>query len=181
MVFILQERISLLYKMIKKIINIFIVSKRKDVSFIIFFTFIVTFLIARMLVHLIMINYLPEWLMLNINGVHIHHLTYGIILLSVAGFLALIDENRKHLYKISILYGIGLGLSFDEFGMWLHLEDNYWMRTSYDAIIVLCALFLNIIYFDFFWRKIGKVIYISFSFTKNKIKHHHARMKNYFL
>jgi len=50
--------------------------------------------------------------MLNVKGVHVHHLTYGIILLSISGFLALVDTNRKHLYKIALLYGFGLALAF---------------------------------------------------------------------
>ena len=38
------------------------------------------------------------------------------------------------------MYGIGLALTFDEFGMWLHLGGGYWQRASFDAIIVLAAL-----------------------------------------
>ncbi len=142
--------------MIKKLINIFIISKRKDVPFVIFSSFLITFIIARIFVRLIMSGILPQWLMLNVNGVHVHHLTYGIFLLSISGFLALIDHTRKHLYRIALLYGVGLALAFDEFGMWIHLEDDYWMRLSYDAIIILCFVFLNIVYFRFFWVKLGK-------------------------
>jgi hypothetical protein len=31
-------------------------------------------------------------------------------------------------------------LTFDEFGMWLHLGGSYWQRASVDAIIVVAAL-----------------------------------------
>jgi hypothetical protein len=34
-----------------------------------------------------------------------------------------------------------MGLTFDEFGMWLHLGGSYWQRASIDAIIVVAALF----------------------------------------
>ena len=34
-----------------------------------------------------------------------------------------------------------MGLTFDEFGMWLHLGGSYWQRASVDAIIVVAALF----------------------------------------
>jgi hypothetical protein len=40
----------------------------------------------------------------------------------------------------AILYGIGLGLTFDEFGMWLHLGGPYWQRASYDAVITVASL-----------------------------------------
>lgn len=35
---------------------------------------------------------------------------------------------------------MGLALTFDEFGMWLHLGGPYWQRASFDAIIVLAAM-----------------------------------------
>ncbi|MGH9390716.1 MAG: hypothetical protein ACRD1Z_13955, partial [Vicinamibacteria bacterium] len=31
-------------------------------------------------------------------------------------------------------------LTFDEFGMWLHLEDHYWQRASFDAVVVIASL-----------------------------------------
>ena len=41
---------------------------------------------------------------------------------------------------VSIGYAIGPALTFDEFGMWLHLGGGYWQRASFDAIIVLATL-----------------------------------------
>jgi len=46
----------------------------------------------------------------------------------------------------TIAYGIGLALTFDEFGMWLHLGGGYWQRASFDAIIVLAALLALLAY-----------------------------------
>jgi hypothetical protein len=34
-----------------------------------------------------------------------------------------------------------MGLTFDEFGMWLHLGGSYWQRASVDAVIVVAAMF----------------------------------------
>jgi uncharacterized membrane protein YfcA len=33
-----------------------------------------------------------------------------------------------------------MALTFDEFGMWLHLGGSYWQRASVDAIIVVAAV-----------------------------------------
>jgi hypothetical protein len=33
-----------------------------------------------------------------------------------------------------------MALTFDEFGMWLHLGGSYWQRASIDASIVVAAL-----------------------------------------
>lgn len=40
----------------------------------------------------------------------------------------------------AILYGIGLALTFDEFGLWLHLGGSYWQRASFDAVVVIAGL-----------------------------------------
>ena len=40
----------------------------------------------------------------------------------------------------ALAYGIALALTFDEFGMWLHLGGSYWQRASVDAIIVVAAV-----------------------------------------
>jgi hypothetical protein len=34
-----------------------------------------------------------------------------------------------------------MALTFDEFGMWLHLGGSYWQRASVDAVIVVAAVF----------------------------------------
>jgi hypothetical protein len=33
-----------------------------------------------------------------------------------------------------------MALTFDEFGMWLHLGGSYWQRTSVDAVVVVAAI-----------------------------------------
>jgi thiol:disulfide interchange protein len=40
-----------------------------------------------------------------------------------------------------VVYGIGMALTFDEFGMWVRLGGSYWQRASVDAVGVLAALF----------------------------------------
>jgi len=41
----------------------------------------------------------------------------------------------------ALLYGVAMALTFDEFGMWLHLGGSYWQRASVDAVIVISAFF----------------------------------------
>ena len=33
-----------------------------------------------------------------------------------------------------------MALTFDEFGMWLHLGGSYWQRASVDMVIVIAAV-----------------------------------------
>jgi uncharacterized membrane protein YeaQ/YmgE (transglycosylase-associated protein family) len=79
-------------------------------------------------------------LYLFVGGIHVHHLNFGIILLSVVGaYLLLMRPTGRGLRYASIAYGIGLALTFDEFGMWLHLGGSYWARASFDAVVVIAA------------------------------------------
>lgn len=103
-------------------------------------TFLVTFTVARLLVLLIMERKLPDFF-LHIGGTHVHHLNYGIVLLSgVGAWLLLAPPVGRALSTATVLYAVGLALTFDEFGMWLHLGGGYWQRASFDAVTVVAAL-----------------------------------------
>jgi hypothetical protein len=81
-------------------------------------------------------------LYLHVKGTHFHHLNYGIFLLAaVGGYLVFRRPIGRQLNIIAVLYGIGMGLTFDEFGMWIHLGGSYWQRASWDAVTVLAAIF----------------------------------------
>ena len=82
---------------------------------------------------------------LHVGGTHVHHLNYGIILLSAAGaFLIFARPAGRRLSAAAVFYGIGLALTFDEFGMWLHLGGPYWQRASFDAVIVISAVLAHV-------------------------------------
>ena len=120
----------------------------EDVNFWILLSFLPTFILSRLLV------YNMPWLFLNIRGVHIHHFTYGIFILAVSGLLAQNVKDYKWKSLTAFLYGMGLALAFDEYGMWIRLQDNYWVRQSYDAVIIVFAILVNIIYLSIFWKKL---------------------------
>lgn len=73
------------------------------------------------------------------GGLHIHHLVFGIVFMMVAGFVAFAVEPSSPWFEITAgLFGVGMGLTLDEFALWLHLEDVYWAeegRSSVDAVI----------------------------------------------
>jgi len=87
---------------------------------------------------------------LYIKGYHIHHFYWGILLLILSNWMALIKYKRlyKRVFKgmASIMFGGGLGLIVDEFGLLLTMEfgikGNYWASQSYYAIGVVSSLFL---------------------------------------
>jgi len=109
--------------------------------------FLFTFIIARVLVIFIMSGKLPPELFFHVSGTHVHHLNYGIILLSASGaYLIFARPGGRRLSAAAVFYGIGLALTFDEFGMWLHLGGPYWQRASFDAVIVISAVLALIAY-----------------------------------
>src|SRR5205809_8067414 len=99
--------------------------------------FAFTFVLSRILVFLIMSGRMPD-IHSHFRGTHLHHLNYGIFLLAAVGAVLLFRRpTGRWLSATAILYGVGLALTFDEFGMWLHLNAAYWQRASFDAVVVV--------------------------------------------
>jgi hypothetical protein len=73
------------------------------------------------------------------GGLHVHHLVFGIVLMLFAGFLMAIQLDSPWFELSAAAFGIGAGLTLDEYALWLHLEDVYWAeegRRSVDAVII---------------------------------------------
>jgi len=104
------------------------------------FSFVLTFLLARVVVFLIMSRRMPN-LYFFLQGTHVHHLNYGIFLLAAVGaYSVFCRPSGRSAEGTALAYGIAMGLTFDEFGMWLHLGGSYWQRASVDAVIVIAAV-----------------------------------------
>ena len=122
----------------------------KEIPFLILISFLATFAVSRLIV-----NYFPD-LFLQVRGTHVHHFAYGVVLLVLLCYFLLTQpRSSRTRLKLSLIYGVALGLAFDEFGMWIQLEDVYYNRSSYDAIVIISTILLNIVYFDEFWKKWG--------------------------
>jgi hypothetical protein len=73
------------------------------------------------------------------GGLHVHHLVFGIVLMLLAGFVMALQPGSPWFELTAGAFGIGAGLTLDEFALWLHLEDVYWAeqgRRSVDAVVV---------------------------------------------
>jgi hypothetical protein len=83
------------------------------------------------------------------SGVHVHHLVFGIVTMMIAGTLAFVADGRTPFTEICALgFGIGVGLTIDEFALWVRLEDVYWAkegRSSIDATVIAAAAMLLIV------------------------------------
>lgn len=78
------------------------------------------------------------------SGVHLHHFVFGICLMLGAGTLGFaLFASSPGLEICSALFGVGAGLTIDEFALWVYLDDVYWAeegRSSIDAIVLAATL-----------------------------------------
>jgi hypothetical protein len=78
------------------------------------------------------------------TGVHLHHLVFGIVTMMAAGTLGFAALGHSPYAEIcAFLFGVGAGLTIDEFALWVYLDDVYWAeegRSSIDATVIAAAL-----------------------------------------
>ena len=73
------------------------------------------------------------------GGLHVHHLVFGIVLMLLSGFVLALQPGSPWLELVAAVFGVGAGLTLDEYALWLHLDDVYWAeegRRSVDAVVV---------------------------------------------
>ena len=122
----------------------------RGAAFLVLLAFLVSFVLVRTNTRLIRSPKVSWWPgdIETESGLHIHHLVWGISLLLLSGFLAFASNLESPWWQITAAgFGIGAGLTLDEFALWLHLEDVYWAdqgRASVDAVIV-AALFAGLV------------------------------------
>jgi hypothetical protein len=118
-----------------------VVDKGNQPLLLMLIAFGVTFGLTRFITHAIRAQRF-SWLGdVEAGDTHIHHLVWGILLLLIAGILAIVVQPP--LEVTAIVFGIGAALTLDEFALWLHLDDVYWSeegRQSIDAVIVFTII-----------------------------------------
>src|SRR5215813_8707428 len=76
-----------------------------------------------------------------VPGIHIHHYVYGIFILTTAGYLALIFKSPRATSWIALMYGLGVGLTFDEFGMWFNPPFVRGVRWNTNGVMIVVLAF----------------------------------------
>jgi hypothetical protein len=94
--------------------------------FLLFLSFLVTFVLTRTITRMIRAGRGP--FKDNVSGgVHIHHSVPGIILTIVGAFVSVgVDGHAPWSEVSAVMIGIGSSLVLDEFALILHLSDVYW-------------------------------------------------------
>ena len=106
---------------------------------------LVSFLFIRTSARLMRSPKVPWWpgSVTTEGGLHVHHLVFGIVLILATGFGLALQPGSPWLEILAAGFGIGAGLTLDEYALWLHLEDVYWAeegRRSVDAVIVAAVV-----------------------------------------
>jgi hypothetical protein len=133
-----------------------IVLAGKEQAFWILVAFLATFVVVRAIAHLIRAGRGP-FRDVRVGGTHVHHLVPGIAMVLVTGYLSNAIHPRAGRTAVAILFGIGAALTLDEFALWIHLKDVYWMkqgRRSVDAVIVSAAIAGLVVLGFGFWRDV---------------------------
>jgi hypothetical protein len=110
--------------------------------------FILSFAFIRMSTRLMRSPKVPWWpgSIVSDSGVHLHHLVFGIVTMMAAGAGGFAAFGNSPWAEIcAFAFGIGAGLTIDEFALWVYLDDVYWAeegRSSIDATVIAAALML---------------------------------------
>jgi hypothetical protein len=113
--------------------------------FLVLVGFVLSFAFIRMSTRLMRSPKVPWWpgSVVSDSGVHLHHLVFGIVTMMIAGTLGFAALGHSPYAEICAFgFGVGAGLTIDEFALWVYLDDVYWAeegRSSIDATVIAAA------------------------------------------
>jgi hypothetical protein len=125
--------------------NEHILANNRQGVFLVLVGFILSFAFIRMSTRLMRSPRAPWWpgSVVSESGVHLHHLVFGIVTMMIAGTLGFAAHGESPWGEIcGFLFGVGAGLTIDEFALWVYLDDVYWAeegRSSIDATVIAAS------------------------------------------
>lgn len=122
-----------------------LVENEEQGLFLVLCGFLLSFAFIRTSARLMRSPKVPWWpgSVISDSGVHLHHLVWGIVTMMIVGALGFLSFGRSpHTEILAFVFGVGAGLTIDEFALWVHLDDVYWSaegRSSIDAVVIAAA------------------------------------------
>jgi hypothetical protein len=126
--------------------NEHILAHNRQGVFLVLVGFVLSFAFIRMSTRLMRSPKVPWWpgSVVSDSGVHLHHLVFGIVAMMIAGTLGFAAHGESPWAEVcAFFFGVGAGLTIDEFALWVYLDDVYWAeegRSSIDATVIAAAL-----------------------------------------
>jgi hypothetical protein len=112
-----------------------------------FLGILVTFLITRMVTRMIRSGSGGGAGLGNVTlgGNHIHHQVFGILIIIGTGIILVSQTpTGTALDAAAAVFGVGVGLTVDEFALWLNLKDVYWARQGRQSVdAIFCVLVIT--------------------------------------
>jgi len=123
-------------------------SSAQGLAFLALLSFMVAFFAARVFTT---IN--PDVVVVS-SGIHFHHFWYGLMMVVVAGWLA-IASNRPEFDRVyAVIFGLGLGLIGDETGLLLTLGD-YHSELTFVVFVAAVSLAVMGIIAARYWSNVS--------------------------
>lgn len=169
-----------------------LVSQGRQSIFLVLAGFLISFILIRISTRLMRSDAVPWWpgSIVSDSGVHLHHLVFGIVTMMVGGAAGFAFAGASPWFELSAFaFGVGVGLTIDEFALWVHLEDVYWAeegRRSIDATVIAtligCIFFFGVQPFELDTSSVGLIVAsalviivdvatIAFCFLKDRYLH----------
>lgn len=140
----------------------FFKNRRRELPFLIFSAFLISFSVARTYSFV----YEPY---LKIGDRTFYILYIGIVLIILSGWIS-IHYRGKTLARIeAVIFGVGMGLFFDQIGFILTHFEEYNVGITYTAVIAMILVLLNLVYFHDFWNSVSSELY---TFAKENKLHY---------
>ncbi len=146
----------------------------KETHFLILIAFVLSFGFIRTSAH--MIKAQVSWWPGNVetkSGTHVHHMFWGILLLITMGYVGIATSIPDPWFElVAVAFGIGMGLTMDEFALWLNLEDVYWKekgRESIDAVVVTVGMLVIALLGLQFWIDFWDAILVLTGFNRGNV------------
>jgi hypothetical protein len=145
----------------RALFNALVVRKGAEPPFWMLIGFLSSLSGARLVVALILKYHLEKNLFALVQGtdpnpMHVHHFNYGLILASSAGISAMFPLGRRALRVLAAIFGIGIGLIFDEFALIWNLNPEYAQSLSLITAAIVAIVFIQVIWFRTFWGAVAR-------------------------
>jgi hypothetical protein len=134
-------------------------ASKPNLSFIILVSFLASFAVARIFTY-----FFPSTVLM-VQGFHIHHFWYGLVLLTIGGWLGINYRDDQTERIAAIIFGVGGGLIGDEIGLLVTFGD-YYSGITYTFVI---SLFVFVFIVTLFMRHGQAIINEILGFSRLNI------------